>query len=114
MSEPSRPRIILRRTAAWTAGWVLAGSLYLLLIDTTSLPELIVGAVVATLAATGFELAREQRVAGERIRLEWLLGAYRPVLKVPRDIALLAMAAARQLVRRDAAVGRFRAVKFPV
>jgi hypothetical protein len=110
-------RGILRRGApavlAWSAAWLFSAALYLLLIDTTSLPELIVGAVIATLAATGFELAREQRVAGERIRLDWLRSSYRPALKVPRDIALVALAAARQLVRRDAAAGQFRAVKFP-
>ena len=65
-SGPERPedwpgagRWVGRRLAAWWFGWLLAGALYLLLIDTTDLPELIVGAVAAAIAATGFELARE-------------------------------------------------------
>jgi len=102
-----------RASLAWSAAWLLSAALYLLLIDTTSLPELIVGAVVATLAATGFELAREQRVAAEGFRPGWLLHTYRPLTKVPGDIALVTLAAARQLVRRRATVGQFRAVKFP-
>jgi len=110
-------RRILRRGAprvlAWTAAWLLSAALYLLLIDITDLPELLVGAGVVTLAATGCELAREQHVAGERIRLGWLRRAYRPLLKVPTDIGFVVLAAGRQLVRREPSVGTFRAVSFP-
>src|SRR5437588_6231242 len=113
MSEPSRPRIILRRTAAWTAGWVLAGSLYLLLIDTTSLPELIVGAGAAALAATGFELAREQQTAGGlTARLGWLARLHRSLLKVPSDVAVVSLLAFRQLIHPKQVNGTFRAVRF--
>lgn len=102
----------MRRMFAWSLGWLFAGALYLLLIDITDLPELLVGAGAATLAATGMELAREQRVAGETIRTRWLLRAYRPLLKVPPDIWHVCRAAIIQLRRRDAAVGQFRAVPF--
>ena len=68
----------MRRMFAWSLGWLFAGALYLLLIDITDLPELLVGAGAATLAATGMELAREQRVAGETIRTRWLLGRHHP------------------------------------
>jgi hypothetical protein len=64
MAEPSRWTVARRRSAAWASGWLLASLLYLVLIDVTDLPELIVGAGAAALAATGFELAREQHVAG--------------------------------------------------
>jgi hypothetical protein len=102
----------MRRLFAWSLGWVFAGALYLLLIDITDLPELIVGAGAAALAATGCELAREQKVAGESIRLRWLARAYRPLLKVPADVWHVSRAAIVQLVRRDAVVGQFRAVPF--
>ncbi len=60
------------RVIAWGFAWLFAGALYLLLIDTTDLPELIAGAGAAAIAATGFELAREQRVAGGMsARLRW-------------------------------------------
>jgi hypothetical protein len=110
-------RRLLRRGApvalAWSAAWLVSAALYLLLIDITDLPELLVGAGIVTLAATGFELAREQHIAAERIRLGWLGRAYRPLAKVPADIGFVVLAAARQLVRRDATVGEFRAVAFP-
>jgi hypothetical protein len=102
----------MRRIFAWSLGWVFAGALYLLLIDITDLPELIVGAGAATLAATGLELARQQKVAGESIRRRWMVRAYRPLLKVPSDIWHVSRAAIVQLVRRDAVVGQFRAVPF--
>lgn len=112
-SGSSGPRSIARRIAAWSAAGILAGGLYLLLIDTTSLPELIVAVGAAVIAATGFELAREQQTAGGLgMRLHWLLKAYRPVLKVPADIVFVSLTAVRQLARPKAVNGRFRAVPF--
>jgi hypothetical protein len=112
MQDRSRGELLGRRAFAWSLGWVFAGALYFLLIDITDLPELIVGAGAAVLAATGLELAREQRVAGESIRTRWLVRAYRPFLKVPSDIATVSAAAIVQLVRRERMVGEFRAVRF--
>lgn len=117
MAEPhntsARPRLFPRRVAAWCAAAVFAGGLYLLLIDTTSLPELIVGAGAVALAATAFELAREQQTAGGlTARLRWLETLYRPLLKVPSDIAVMSLLAFRQLIRPKAVNGTFRAVPF--
>jgi hypothetical protein len=101
------------RVAAWIGGFVLAGALYLLLIDITSLPELIVGAGAAVLAATGFELARERDTAGGLSgRVRWLGTLHRPLVNVPRDVATLSLLAVRQLVRPKAVNGVFRAVPF--
>src|ERR671934_1762338 len=105
MSQRSRSALAQRRAFAWTIGWVLAAALYLLLIDITDLPELIVGAGAAVLAATGLELAREQGIVGERIRVRWLLRLYRPLLRVPADIAFVSLAAIRALIRRDSPLG---------
>jgi hypothetical protein len=92
---------------------ILAGGLYLLLIDTTSLPELIVAVGAAMIAASGYELAREQQtVGGLGIRLRWLARAPRVLAKVPGDIASVSFAAVRQLVRPQVVNGRFRAVPF--
>lgn len=102
----------MRRVAAWTAAWVLAGALYLLLIDITDLPELIVGAGAATIAATGFELARERPVGGFAARARWLGRLYRPVLKTPSDVVVVCGAALRQLVAPKKVNGTFRAVPF--
>jgi hypothetical protein len=113
MGKPPRSRLFLRRAAAWTAAWVCAAALYLLLIDTTSLPELIVLAGAAAIAATGFELAREQQTAGGlSARLRWFATLYRPVVKTPSDIAVVAGLAVRQLVKPRHVNGTFRAVPF--
>jgi hypothetical protein len=101
------------RVSAWAAGFVLAGAFYLLLIDTTDLPELVVAAAAAALAATGFELAREQQtVGGLRARLGWAARLYRPLRNVPGDIVVLTLLAIRQLVRPRAVNGSFKAVPF--
>ena len=112
MPERSRPALFARRAFAWTVGWIFAAALYLLLIDITDLPELIVGAGAAVLAATGLELAREQGIVGESIRWHWLARLYRPLVRVPRDIAVVSAMALLALVRRERSVGRFRAVPF--
>lgn len=112
MPQPSRLARLARGAFAWSLGWIFAGALYLLLIDITDLPELIVGAGAAVIAATGLELAREQQIVGESIRPRWLLRAYRPLLKIPLDIAAVSFVAVAQLVRWDASVGEFRAVRF--
>jgi hypothetical protein len=112
MSEPTRRALRARRAVAWSAGWVAAAALYLLLIDITELPELIVGAGAAVLAATGLELAREQNIVGESLRLRWLARLHRPLLSVPRDVAVLSLLAVRALVHRPPAQGSFRAVRF--
>lgn len=113
MAERTRVAAFLRRAAAWSAAWLAAGALYLLLIDITDLPELLVAAGTAALAATGFELAREQQtVGGLRARLAWLAHAHRPVRNVPGDIAALTALAFRQLIRPQPRNGVFRAVPF--
>ncbi len=112
MSNPPRLSVFLRRAAAWSLGWVCAGALYLLLIDTISLPELIVGIGAAALAASAFELAREQRVVGATFRLRWLSRTWKAVAKVPTDIASVSLVALGQLVRPGSVRGQFRTVAF--
>lgn len=106
-------RVRGKRFIAWWFAWLFAGALYLLLIDTRDLPELIVGAGAAAIAATGFELAREQRMAGGMsARLRWLGRLYRPLLNAPSDVVALTWLAARQLIRPRKVNGEFRSVPF--
>ena len=101
------------RILAWSVGWALSAALYLLLIDITSLPGVIVGAGAAVLAATGFELARERQTAGGlAARLRWLGTLHRPLLKVPSDVAVVCALAIRQLVAPRQVNGEFRVVPF--
>ena len=112
MPERTRTALVARRVFAWSVGWVCAAALYLLLVDITDLPELLVGAGAAVLAATGLELAREQGIVGESIRLRWLLRLHRPLLRVPRDIAVVSATAVVAIVRRRPAFGSFCALRF--
>lgn len=105
-------RVWVRRVSVWAAGWLLAGALYLLLIDNPDLPELIAGAGAATIAATGFELAREQYVAVESVRLGWLVRGLRAVAQIPRDIVAVTVMAFAQLRDPQAQRGAFRSVRF--
>jgi len=99
----------IRRVAA---GYLFAAAFYLLLIDSVDTPELIAAGVAAALAATGFALAREEHIAHEAIRLRWLVRAPLPVLRVPGDLAKLALVAARQLARPQPARGEFSTAPF--
>ncbi len=101
-----------RRASMWWVGWILSGAFYLLLIDITDLPELLVGAGAASLAATGFLLAREQYLAAETVRLSWFESLYRPFVKVPGDVATVSWLALVQLVHRQQTRGVFRTVPF--
>jgi multisubunit Na+/H+ antiporter MnhE subunit len=112
MPERSRAALVTRRITAWAIGWLLAAALYLLLIDITDLPELLVGAGAAALAATGLELAREQGLIGDGIRRRWLLRLYRPIMKVPTDILIVSLMAVRAIADRRPRHGTFRALPF--
>jgi hypothetical protein len=96
----------------WCIAWVFSAALYWWLIDTRQSPELIAGAVAATIAAIGSELARSQGLTEERIRAGWLLRVHRPLLKVPKDVVTVSVVALRQLRHPRKSVGAFRAFPF--
>jgi hypothetical protein len=102
----------MRAAALVVVGAVLGGLFYLLLIDTRSLPELYVLAGVALLAGVAFLISREQDFTEATFRAAWFRRAWRPLLQVPQDMAMLCAAAFVQLVKPRSARGRFRAVSF--
>jgi multisubunit Na+/H+ antiporter MnhE subunit len=103
-----------RRLAFFACFWAFSAGLWLLLVDTVVTPELLAGAGVATFAAAAAELAREQRLARVSISPRWLTRAWRPPANVPRDIALVTVAAFRQLLRPRPDRGRLRVIEFGV
>jgi hypothetical protein len=106
------PEVWIRRAAVWGLCWLVAAAVYLLLIDITDLPELLVGAGAATMAVLAFALGREQFAGRETIRARWFHRLARPLVKVPGDTARLCLVALRQLRNPRAARGTFRAVPF--
>jgi hypothetical protein len=102
----------MRRLALTLAGFAFAGAFYLLLVDTTSLPELYVLLGVALIATIAFEAAREQGFPEARFSLRWLSRAWRAAARVPLDTGLLCREALAQLAHPRHARGQFRAVPF--
>jgi hypothetical protein len=87
---------------AWLGWWGLLAALYLALVDTIKAPELVAGAAVAALGATGAVLVRRERRVLVRPRAAWLLAAWRPLLGTVTDLRPLAVALWRRgILRRD-------------
>jgi len=93
---------------AWVGWWLASAALYLVLVDTVALPELVTGAVIATVAASGATLLRAQRRVVMRPRVRWLAGLWRPVLSYPTDLWTVT----RALARREPAPGKLYALPF--
>jgi multisubunit Na+/H+ antiporter MnhE subunit len=93
---------------AWLVWWILSAAFWLLLVDKTQFQELVLGAIVAAMAATGAVLVRRQRAHPLTIRPSWLLGAWRPLLGMVTDLPTLV----RALARPDA--GRLTELPFEV
>jgi hypothetical protein len=102
----------MRRIALTSAGFAFAGAFYLLLVDTTSLPEIYVLIGVALLAALAFEASREQGFPEARFSPRSLKRGWRAVARVAPDTVLLSGAAIAQLRHRKRERGQFRAIPF--
>ncbi len=98
------------RILAWLVSWVLMLSLWLLVTDTLSLAEVLVGAGAAALAATLAEGVRYQ--SGARLGLEWrwLLAGLALPAAVARDTLVVVGALCAVLARRRPPASRFREV----
>lgn len=78
--------------------------------DSILTAELIVGAIVAALAAALLELAQHQAMSHLKVRFEWLI----PVLRLPRKVlaetVTIFVALARRLLRGEDPPSSFRTV----
>jgi len=100
------------RLLFWCLGFVLAGSFYLLLIDTADSPELYAGTGAVALAALGFEAVREQGFAEVGFSPRWLARAWRLLARIPADAMWVSLTALQQLVAPRRRRGVLRAFKF--
>jgi multisubunit Na+/H+ antiporter MnhE subunit len=106
MASPPRPaaspasrrstRARLRFGLAW---WAVLLAAWLLLVETVALPELLVGAAAAALAASVAETVRELGYVRFAPRLGWLRHAPRVGAQVLVDCGILFAALARRLVQ---------------
>lgn len=89
-----------RRVAAWVKWWAALMSLWLLLVASISVPELLAGAAAAAIAATLVELAEYQAGVRLTVRAEWLAGTLRLPVDIARDTALVLRTAVLALAGR--------------
>jgi multisubunit Na+/H+ antiporter MnhE subunit len=85
---------------AWLIWWALLAALWLALVDTVVVPELVAGAIAAAIAATGAVIVRGQRRLLLRPRLQWVRYAGGPLRRTLTDLVPLARALWRRGVRR--------------
>jgi multisubunit Na+/H+ antiporter MnhE subunit len=98
-SPRDRPRHpgAARAFAAW---WALLAALWLALVDTVVVPELVAGAAAAAIAATGAVVVRGQRRLLLRPRAAWLRAVPPAVGRAVTDLGPLLGALWRRGVRR--------------
>ena len=89
----------------WLGWWVLLTALYVVLVDTRRVQELVAAVAVGAIGATGASLVRHELPLELRPRPTVVLRELRSVLAWPRDLALLTAA----LIRRP----RGRRVEVP-
>jgi len=97
---------------AWLVWWALLAALWLALVDTVVVPELVAGAVGAAIAATGAVLVRGRRQILLRPRAAWLPAALRALVRFGPDLLKLATALWRRGVRRGGEGGRLVEVPY--
>jgi hypothetical protein len=102
----------MRRLTVYGLCLALSAGFYLVLIDTTSLPELYAGAAIVLLAVIAFHLSRAQGFGGMTIELRALPRAWRALAQVPVDAIILCREAIAQLGAPRTARGEFRAIPF--
>jgi multisubunit Na+/H+ antiporter MnhE subunit len=86
---------------AWVAWWLLCAALWLVLVDRTDLSELVLGAAVAAIAATGAVLVRQHRAHRVRPQASWARDAPRALAGLVGDLPLLVRVLWRRGIRRD-------------
>jgi multisubunit Na+/H+ antiporter MnhE subunit len=96
----------------WLFAWIASMALWMVLADSVRVAEIVVGAGVAALGATGFELVRRQRVAEQSVRPRLLAGAWRVVLRAVPDVWRLTRAAFVQVAHPQPVRGRVLAMPF--
>jgi multisubunit Na+/H+ antiporter MnhE subunit len=108
MPSSRAPRV----AAVWLTWWLVLAALYALLADDPTPPELVTGALAATIGATGAVLVRAQRQTLLRPRARWLRGAWRPVTGLVTDLVPLVRALAGTGIARRRGTSGFVEVPF--
>jgi multisubunit Na+/H+ antiporter MnhE subunit len=90
-----------RSVRIWLAWWVALALVWLLLVDTLEVDELVVGAAAAAIAATVATAVHRRGYIRFRPKAAWLLETPHLIVGVVVDCGLLAHALWRRVVRRE-------------
>jgi hypothetical protein len=96
----------------WLARWGALFALWMALVDTRKLPEIVAGAVAAALAATVAFAARRRTVSRLPSGAGLLRRGLRTLLRLPVETVIVAAALPRAIRSRGRRTGRLRAVRF--
>ena len=94
--------------------WTLCAGLWLVLDDTVALPELVDGAVAASLGASAATLVRARSHVQFAPRPEWMRRWWQPLVRLVSDLPELTRVLARALAGGDRDPGRMRTIDFTV
>jgi multisubunit Na+/H+ antiporter MnhE subunit len=111
--EPRRQHediAVARRVGSWLVWWVLLMGFWVAIDDNIGLAELGAGAAAAGLGAFVAEVAGYQAATRFRMRIEWLVPAFRLPGQVLGDTVLVFRALWRQLARGEQPPSGFRVV----
>lgn len=110
LGRPSRAA--LART--WLTWWLLCAGLWMVLDDTTALPELVDGAVAATIGAGASTLAFTRTPLRFAPRPAWARGWWRPWMELITGLPSLTRVLVRALADGDRDPGALRSIPFAV
>lgn len=88
----------MTRARSALVGLLIGAPFYLLLIDTTTAPELIAGGVAAVLAAGAYQAAYVETAENTAIRARWLLRAWSAAAQVPSQVLIVCAEVASQTI----------------
>jgi multisubunit Na+/H+ antiporter MnhE subunit len=96
----------------WLAWFIALGALWLVLDDTVATPELITGAVAALIGTLAAAAVHSQHLVEVKVRPRMLRHAWRPLVRLVPDTALVLAVLFKRLVLRRPPRSGFRAIPF--
>jgi hypothetical protein len=101
-----------REIGSWVLQWAILFALWMALVDTRKLPEIVAGALAAALAASVAKLAQQRTASAPALSGALVRRGFRTILRLPVETVIVAAALPRAIHGRGRRTGRFRAVRF--
>jgi hypothetical protein len=98
----------------WIVWWLLCGALWMVLDDTTAIPELVDGAVSAAIGATAATLVSARSPVRFAPRVAWGRRWWVPLVQFVTDLPILVGVLARVVTRGDREPGGLIVISFTI